>query len=101
MKPHKISGLALIFYGASCGGFSFLVWKILMATSENPELCITLPRQNAHLPNVETRHALSLPASLDFGAFGACLYFRIYKLCQLTASEAVAISLAVSSAIIS
>ena len=38
------------------------------ATSESPELCVTLPRQNAHLPNVNS--AFASVASLDFGACG-------------------------------
>ena len=45
--------------------------KILEASSENPELCVTLPRQNAHLPNVNS--AFVSVASLDFGVFGGCL----------------------------
>ena len=36
-------------------------------TSENPKLCVTLPRQNAHLPNVNS--AFVSVASLDFGVF--------------------------------
>ena len=38
------------------------------AASENPELCVTLLRQNAHLPNVNS--AFVSVASLDFGVFG-------------------------------
>ena len=38
------------------------------ATSESPELCVALPRQNAHLPNVNS--AFVSVASLDFGACG-------------------------------
>ena len=41
-----------------------------MATFENPELCVTLPRQNAHLPNVNS--AFVSVASLDFEVFGGC-----------------------------
>jgi len=40
------------------------------ATSENPELCVTLPRQNAHLPSVNS--AFVSVASLDFRVFGGC-----------------------------
>ena len=40
-------------------------------TSENPKLCVTLPRQNAHLPNVNS--AFVSVASLDFGVYGGYL----------------------------
>ena len=40
-------------------------------TSENPKLCVTLPRQNAHLPNVNS--AFVSVASLDFGVCGGYL----------------------------
>jgi hypothetical protein len=43
----------------------------LMATSENPKLCVTLLRQNAHLPYVNS--AFASVASLDFRVFGGCL----------------------------
>ena len=39
-------------------------------TSENPGLCVTLPRQNAHLPSVNS--AFVPVASLDSGVFGGC-----------------------------
>ena len=41
------------------------------AASENPELCVTLLRQDAHLPGVNS--ALVSVAGLDFGVFGGCL----------------------------
>jgi 5'-nucleotidase len=47
--------------------------KTLQAASENPELCVTLPRQNAHLPDVNS--AFVSVASLDFGVFGGRLHF--------------------------
>ena len=31
------------------------------ATSENPKLCVTLPRQNAHLPNVNSANNTGFP----------------------------------------
>jgi len=53
-------------------------WKAaneLLASSENPKLCVTLLRQNAHLPNVNS--AFVSVASLDFGVFGACLLLQV------------------------
>ena len=41
------------------------------ATSENPGLCVTLPRQNAHLPFVNS--AFVSVASHDSKVFGGCL----------------------------
>jgi hydroxymethylbilane synthase len=41
-----------------------------MAASENPGLCVTRPRQNAHLPDVNS--AFVAGASLDSGVFGGC-----------------------------
>jgi len=43
----------------------------LQASSENPKLCVTRMRQNAHLPNVNSAFVSS--ASLDFEVFGGCL----------------------------
>ena len=65
--------------GLPCGTLSFLIHHRLSgapklglkATSENPELCVTLPRRNAHLPCVNS--AFVSVASLDFGVFGGCL----------------------------
>ena len=45
--------------------------NLIQATSENPGLCVTLPRQNAHLPYVNS--AFVSVASLDFEVFGGCL----------------------------
>jgi superfamily I DNA/RNA helicase len=53
----------------------FELEKKLDGTSENPKLCVTLPRQNAHLPNVNS--AFVSVASLDFGVFGGCLDFFV------------------------
>jgi CheY-like chemotaxis protein len=47
------------------------ILEILKATSENPKLCVTLHRQNAHLPLVNS--AFASGASLDSGVFGGCL----------------------------
>jgi ABC-type glycerol-3-phosphate transport system permease component len=47
-----------------------VVGYYLMATSENTKLCVTLHRQNAHLPHVNS--AFASVASLDFGVFGGC-----------------------------
>ena len=44
----------------------------LYATHENPGLCAMLPRQNAHLPCVNS--AFVSVASLDSEVFGGCLY---------------------------
>jgi 4-amino-4-deoxy-L-arabinose transferase-like glycosyltransferase len=70
---------ALLFYAASAGAvlskgliglvfpaatvFLFLLW----GTSENSRLCVTRPRQNAHLPDVNS--AFVAGASLDFEVF--------------------------------
>ena len=45
--------------------------NLIKTSSENPEPCVTLPRQNAYLHNVNS--AFASVASLDFGVFGACL----------------------------
>ena len=58
-------------------GISSQSARVIMATSENPELCVTLPRQNAHLPNVNS--AFVSVASLDFGVFGGCLIGDTYN----------------------
>ena len=50
---------------------SLQVKETLMATSENPGPCVTLPRQNAHLPFVNS--AFVSVASLDSEVFGGCL----------------------------
>ena len=42
-------------------------YAILMATSENPKLCVTRPIQNAHLPKVN--FVFVSATSLDFGVF--------------------------------
>jgi hypothetical protein len=38
-----------------------------MGISKNAKLCVTRPRQNAHLPNANS--AFAAGASLDFGVF--------------------------------
>jgi len=42
--------------------------EILKATSENPGLCVTLPRQNAHLPFVNSASVsvASLDSKVDY-----------------------------------
>jgi hypothetical protein len=45
-----------------------------MGTSKNPKLCVTLHRQNAHLPFVNS--AFASVASLDFGVFRGALIFE-------------------------
>ena len=46
-------------------------FREVLATSENPGLCVTLPRQNAHLPCVNS--AFVSVTSLDSRVFGGCL----------------------------
>jgi hypothetical protein len=64
----------------------------MKATSENPKLCVTLLRQNAHLPYANS--AFASVASLDFGVFGGCLksflrmFFIIAGLIATTAAAA-------------
>jgi hypothetical protein len=49
-----------------------------MGTSKNPKLCVTLLRQNAHLPYVNS--AFASVASLDFGVFrGALMLCTLFK----------------------
>jgi hypothetical protein len=45
--------------------------NLFMGTSKNSRLCVTRPRQNAHLPNVNS--AFVAGASLDFGVFRGSL----------------------------
>ena len=48
--------------------FEKQIVELERATSENPNLCVTRPQQNAHLPGVNS--AFVEGASLDFGVFG-------------------------------
>jgi serine protease Do len=62
----------------------------IQATSENPRLCVTLLRQNVHLPYVNS--AFASVASLDFGVFRGCLHVlftAILLLCGFAGTRAV------------
>ena len=58
----------------------FKYWKgdfIVKGTSKNPNLCVTRPNQNAHLPQVNS--AFGLAASLDLEVFRGTLKVVIDK----------------------
>jgi len=78
-KPVRyISGfvLYLIIYIVAAGNAMLfvvlvLLYELFVGTSKNPKLCVTFPRQNAHLLQVNS--AFASVTSLDFGVFRSSL----------------------------
>jgi integrase len=55
--------------------------EYLWGTSKNSRLCVTRPRQNAHLPDVNS--AFVAGASLDFDVFRASLFMYSGRRCDI------------------